>query len=537
MAEIIFKCSNCETSIVSDNNLCGEIIICKYCETETVVPIPGIEPGIELGDFKLIELIGSGASGEVWLAYQKSMDRRVALKVLNPKMASDQTFINRFRKEAKNAAKMAHPNIVTAYYYGEEKGLCYLAITYVDGETIETVLENGDVFEEKEALEIVKNIAIALKYAWDEFKIVHRDIKPANIIINKKGIPMLLDLGISKNTQEDMALTLTGTVVGTPYYMSPEQAVGDKSIDFRSDIYALGTTLYHMLTGRVPFHATTSMAIIMKHLNEDYVALDALNPKISKQCSVLIDIMLAKNKPERHQSCNALIKDIDLVLNGKFPISPRPSEKSFSKTKAAVKVKKKPTTIKKKNHFPVKIYLLGIGIILLAVLITVLLLPNNIEEKNLIKVQPGQSATKKKVSIQSHSEKIDSTNISSAIINNTNSFQTIVKLLDLTKQSKADVAKNWKKINGKQLQASGKFVLYRSRTLRDDEVRVAVPFCKLYQDFNLILVTPEEKKAKKFKLGQTLKFQGILYKYNSKHDGTVVLYMKNVLFSNKVVNR
>ena len=530
MSEIIFKCSNCQTSIVSDDGLCGEIIICPACENEVVIPIPGIEAGIELGDFELYELIGSGASGEVWLSYQKSMDRNVALKILNPKMASDQTFINRFRKEAKNSAKMAHPNIVTAYYYGEEKGLCYLAITYVDGHTLDKRLGEGICFDEKEALFIIKSIARALQYAWGEFKIVHRDIKPENIMISKKGVPMLLDLGISKNTQEDIALTLTGTVVGTPYYMSPEQAVGDKGIDFRSDIYALGTTLYHMLTGRVPFHATTSMAIIMKHLNEDFVPLDALNPKISKQCCVLIDIMMAKNKPERHQSYDALIQDIELVLKGKYPLSARPSEKSFSKTKAAVKVSKSKVK-KRKKQFPIKIYIAGISIIIFTILFTLWFVLGH-STQNDAKTENIQNQQNTNISENSNTPRMQNNSVSTTQNKqkNKNSFQDIVAQLDLTKNSKQEVKQNWKNIVGKQFSGTGKFVLYRSRALRNDEVRVAMPFCKLYQDFNIILVTPEEKKASKFKPGQMLTFTGIPYKYNSKRDGAVVLYLNNVLF-------
>ena len=522
MAEIIFKCTHCQTSIVSDDGLCGEITLCKSCESEVVIPIPGIEAGIKLGDFELYELLGSGASGEVWLAYQKNMDRKVALKILNPKMASDHTFINRFRKEAKNSAKMAHPNIVTAYSYGEEKGLCYLAITYVDGHTLDKRLCEGICFDEREALFVIKSIARALQYAWDEFKIVHRDIKPENIMINDKGVPMLLDLGISKNTQDDMDLTLTGTVVGTPYYMSPEQAVGDRGIDFRSDIYALGTTLYHMLTGRVPFHATTSMAIIMKHLNDDFVPLDALNPKISKQCCVLIDIMMAKNKPERHQNYESLIQDIDLVLKGKYPLSDRPSEKSFSKTKAAVKVSENKEK-KEPKQFPIKIYIAGISIIVLTILFTLWFVlggsnQNDTKTEN-TKNQQNISISKNNDIGTTQNKQIDN-----------NSFQKIIAQLDLTKNSKQKVKQNWKNIVDKQFTGTGKFILYRSRALRDDEVRVAMPFCKLYQDFNIILVTPEEKKASKFKPDQMLTFTGIPYKYNSKPDGTVVLYLKNVLF-------
>jgi serine/threonine-protein kinase len=508
MAELIFKCKHCSTSIASDDKLCGDIIVCPNCEKEVVIPIPGIEAGVELGDFKLLTLLGRGASGEVWLAFQNQMQRKVALKILNPTLAKNKTFMERFRKEAVLSAKLHHPNIVTAYYCGEEKGLSYLAVTYVDGKTIEDYLEEGVIFGEQEALNIIRQIAEALKYAWDEWHIVHRDIKPANIMISKKGIPMLLDLGISKDTSSDMALTLTGTVVGTPYYMSPEQAVGDKSIDFRTDIYALGTTLYHMLTGKVPYHATTSMAIIMKHLNDTYVPPSSLNPDVSENCCRLIAVMMAKNKPERPESWQALIDDIEQVLKGNKPLTPMPSKNSFSKTTAKVDVS---SSAQKKNN---KYLFITLAVITTVILITVLVLafsPNGDTPESQAPVKDS-SALKETLPVRSDKA----------------SFREIAeKLID---DGSDKSAKNWEKIKGRKFTWQGRFVLYRERFLNDPEVRVAVPCCKLYNDYNVVLVTPEKDKASAFKPQQDLSFTGIVYKYKAKKDGTVVIYMKDVKF-------
>jgi len=529
MAEVVFKCKHCNTSIATDDKLCGEVIVCMTCEHDIAVPIPGINPGIELGDFKLLSLLGRGASGEVWLAFQKSMQRKVALKILNPNLAKNATFMRRFEEEAIISAKMNHPNIVTAYYVAKEKGLSYLAITYVDGETIEDKLDNGVIFEEKVALTIIKQIAGALGYAWDELHIVHRDIKPANIIVNAKGVPMLLDLGISKDTQNDMSLTLTGTVVGTPYYMSPEQAVGDKSIDFRSDIYALGTTLYHMLTGRVPYHATTSMAIIMKHLNESFTSPQILNAKISNQCNSLISIMMAKNKPDRHSSWNALIADIELVLNGKYPKTPVPSQKSFSQTSSEVKLPVSPPRQKLQKKF----FFAALGAITIIILTTVIIISNKNATQAPLRQKNIHSASENKKPKQPDSQIIQPhTPSSQNLITKETSFQSIVSMLDFTKNSRYEIKANWKNIKGKKFTWHGKFVLFKSRFLNNPEVRIAVPFCKLYKNYNIVLVTPEKEKAATFKSGQNITFSGIPYKYSSKKDGTVVVYMDNVLFRN-----
>lgn len=382
MAGIVFKCPNCNNSVASDDNLCGEIAQCPECEKEIIIPIPGVKEGNIYGDFKLLERLGTGASGEVWLAHQQSMDRKVALKILCPKLSSDPNFIERFMKEAKNSAKLAHPNIVTAFFAGQDKGMYYLAISYINGETIETKLERDHLYDEKEALLIIKAIATALQYSWDEFKILHRDIKPANIIVNKKGVPMLLDLGISKSIHdEDASLTMTGTVVGTPYYMSPEQAIADKDLDFRSDLYSLGVTLYHMLSGTVPFQATTAMAIIMKHLNDKFESPLNLNSKLSVSCCELLEIMMAKKKEDRQQSWEALQNDIDAVLAGKSPLSSVPKEgaSTLSKSTKAIAIvndaKNKITSLKNK-----KIITSIISLIIIVVLITLFSISNEKKE-------------------------------------------------------------------------------------------------------------------------------------------------------------
>ena len=544
MASIVFKCSYCDYSISSDDTLCGEVTSCPECKKEVVVPIPGLEAGNEYGDFKLLELLGSGASGEVWLAHQQSMDRKVALKVLCPKLSSDKLFIKRFMKEARNSAKLAHPNIVTAFYAGHEKGMYYLAISYVNGATIDARLEHGAVFKEKEALETVKGIALALQYAWDEFKILHRDIKPANIIINKKGVPMLLDLGISKSLQEDSDLTMTGTVIGTPYYMSPEQAMADKEMDFRSDIYSLGATLYHMLTGKVPYNATTAMAIIMKHINEPFEPPINHNPEITEQCSQLIETMMAKQKEDRQQSWSALINDIDLVMKDLPPETPLPEggstiekstdvKRSYSKAKTVLSDSEASDQKSNRKTIPLLPICIAITIILLIVLY--IFVPGSSSETKSASVD--KSAVKSVVTEQSKSvsktvekeippEEIP---VPEEVDEFAGVFKKVADKLDLSKNTSMAVKKNWEAIDDKEYTMYGKIVSV-SGGWGKAEVHAACPDRMLYKGFNAILVTYNKDRAAKLKLGENIRFTGNVYKYKPKSTGLVILYVDNVVF-------
>lgn len=345
MPSITFECPDCKKNIIADSSLCGNVIICKDCGSSVVIPIPGIQKGLDIGGFQLKDKLGVGGMGEVWLAYHAAMDRHVALKILSPKFTSNKEFLDRFIKEAKHSGKLSHPNIVTAYHAGSENGIYYLAISYVDGKCLKDRIDSSEMIPEREALLIAKSIADALGYAWDEFRIVHRDIKPANIIIDKKGVTKILDLGISKSLDEDNSLTMTGTFVGTPYYMSPEQALGDKNIDFRADIYSLGATLYHMLTGTLPFDANTVMAIVSRHLRDPLPPAGERNPALSKQCCALLEVLMAKKREERQQSWLEVMKDIDLVLQGKYPKTPVPKNEEANRV-YSMSVSEEVSTIK-----------------------------------------------------------------------------------------------------------------------------------------------------------------------------------------------
>jgi len=337
MAILYFKCSHCDCDIETTDLLAGQTMSCPECENLINIPFADISAGKIIGDFVLEKKLGVGGMGEVWLANQAVMDRMVALKILSPSLTKDADFVNRFMKEVKTAAKLEHPNIVGAFHAGQtEEGLYYLAISFVEGEELGERLKREHVLDEKEALKIIRDIAQALLYAWDTFKILHRDLKPANIMLEHTGVAKLMDMGIAKSlSSDDSSLTMTGVIVGTPNYMSPEQARGQLDIDERSDIYALGATLFELVTGQLPFNAPTPMGIITKHLTEELPRPHSINLNVSKHCDKLINIMMEKDRDNRQKSWENVISDIDDVLNNTHPAS-KYSKSKFSSKKVAL---------------------------------------------------------------------------------------------------------------------------------------------------------------------------------------------------------
>ena len=215
----------------------------------------GSEAGkkFEIPGYQIIERLGKGSMGLVFKAKQTSVDRIVAVKVLLDSLAQNKEFIKRFQREAKIAAKLQHNNIVNAIDAGEVEGHHYFVMEYVEGATIKDELDKNKVFDEKVALKIVLAVAEAMKHAHER-GLIHRDIKPENVILTKDGNVKLADLGLARLTaDEKWAMSEAGMAIGTPYYISPEQVRGQVDVDIRADIYSLGATLYHMVTGRVPY--------------------------------------------------------------------------------------------------------------------------------------------------------------------------------------------------------------------------------------------------------------------------------------------
>ncbi len=317
---LTLRCPECDTQLEVSADLAGTHDQCPSCGCDITIPPPTIEPGTSIGNFQIGRKLGAGGMGDVFLATQLSMDRQVALKVLPAALTRNGQLVERFLHEVRLSARLEHPNIVTAFEAGEDTGVFFLAMSYVDGETLQAILEREKALPERRALDIAVRVADALAYAWDEFRVLHRDIKPANIMLDRSGRPKLMDMGISKSLAEDSTLTATGMVVGTPNYMSPEQAKNAASIDFRADIYSLGATLYQLVTGTRPFAGTSALDMMVQHATEPLPPANTRNPDVSVNCAMLLDMMMAKSPADRHGSWRELIQDVERVLAGKPPV-------------------------------------------------------------------------------------------------------------------------------------------------------------------------------------------------------------------------
>jgi serine/threonine protein kinase len=294
-----------------------------------------LPPGTAVGGFKVLKLLGKGAWGHVYLAEQRSLKRDVALKVFFAELTPDEETIEEFVRETRLTASLDHPNIVTAYDAGEDTGVCYLAMTYIEGEDMAQYLDGKGIVEETKALEIVAKVADALGYGWRKNNLIHRDVKPANIMLDHRGEPVLLDLGIAKSLSADAQRTIgSGYIVGTPDYMSPEQARGQADLDQRADIYALGATLYHFVTGQAPFAGESYMEIIQKQLSEPLVPPIEINPKLSQATNQLICQMLEKSPADRPADWEIVCQQVAKVK--------KEGKKKPEQKKPAKKIRRKP---------------------------------------------------------------------------------------------------------------------------------------------------------------------------------------------------
>ena len=269
-----------------------------------------------LGGYELIAKLGEGGMGVVYKARQLSLRRLVALKVLAPDLARNTGYVQRFHREARLAAQLSHPNAVQVFDVGQDGGRHFIVMEYVDGSNLEERLQEG-ALDERRALAIIRDIAGALHQAHER-GIVHRDIKPANILLAADGTAKLSDLGIAKDVSGKMSvsLTRTGGVIGTPHYMSPEQCEGRKDIDRRSDIYSLGITFYHMVTGREPFTGASPLAVMRHHLDTPLPDPASTGAAVSRATIRLIYAMTAKDREQRIADCHALITQVEKALSG-----------------------------------------------------------------------------------------------------------------------------------------------------------------------------------------------------------------------------
>ena len=269
--------------------------------------------------YKIMKKLGAGAMASVYLARQLSLDRLVAIKLLPKKFSDNEKFIERFYKEGRSAAQLNHPNIVGAYDVGRAGAQHYFVMEYVDGSTVHDLVAKKTRITEREAIEVVRQVAKALQHAHNR-GFVHRDIKPKNVMITNRGRVKLADLGLARAmSDKEAAKAEAGRAYGTPYYISPEQIRGEVKIGPPADIYGLGATFFHMVTGRVPYEGKNPSAVMHKHLKSPLEPPDHLNPEISAGCAQVIEMMMAKKVEERYHRADDLLEDLDLIAKGEPP--------------------------------------------------------------------------------------------------------------------------------------------------------------------------------------------------------------------------
>lgn len=265
-----------------------------------------------LGGYRLLRRLGGGGMGSVFLAFQEGDNRHVAVKVLSPQLARSPALLDRFYREARNGSHLNHPNIVRNLGLGQDEatGLHYIVLEYVDGPSALDLLERYGRLSVGDAVHLILDIARGLEHAHAR-NVIHRDIKPGNILLTRSGVAKLADLGLAKRTDQASHLTLARQGFGTPYYMPYEQAMNAKYADNRSDIYALGATLYHLVVGEVPFPGTNSLEIVDRKAEGTFPPASTLQPDVPVALDHILDRMLARDPEDRYQTISEVIVDLE----------------------------------------------------------------------------------------------------------------------------------------------------------------------------------------------------------------------------------
>jgi eukaryotic-like serine/threonine-protein kinase len=273
------------------------------------------------GRYKVVRKLGAGGMANVYLAEDQELGRRVAIKILNDRHANDEQFVERFRREAKNAAALSHPNIVSIYDRGEAEGTYYIAMEFLEGRSLKELIVQRGPAPVTVSVEYARQILSALRFAH-RHGIVHRDIKPHNVLVDSEGRVKVTDFGIARAGVSEM--TEAGSIVGTAQYLSPEQARGT-DVDQRSDLYSLGIVLYELLTGTLPFTGDTPVEIAMKHLSTVPEAPSARRPEVPRDLDLIVTRALAKDPLDRYQSAEEMEADLERFLRG-AAVSPETEE-------------------------------------------------------------------------------------------------------------------------------------------------------------------------------------------------------------------
>jgi serine/threonine-protein kinase len=280
----------------------------------------------QIANYRLVSKIGAGSMGVVYRAKHVQTGQDVALKILLKRFYDDPDYLERFYREAQASAQLNSPYLIRAIEAGKSKeGYHFFAMEYVDGETVQAILDRDRTMPEKRAIEVAIQVVRALEHASAQ-GIVHRDIKPDNIMLTKAGMVKVADFGLARET--DSSVTQTGIALGTPHYMSPEQVRGEHTVDIRSDIYSLGATLYHMVTGTPPFVGTSAAVVITKHLSEDAPSPKERNPQLSDGICRVILKMMEKDQTNRYPTAQDLLGDMELLLAGNAQVALAPGAPS-----------------------------------------------------------------------------------------------------------------------------------------------------------------------------------------------------------------
>lgn len=301
--------------------------------------------GKTMGGCKLEKRIGKGAMGVVYLADQVDLQRKVAFKILDPRFCRDRSYVERFEMEARAAAKLNHPNIVKVYDFGSENDYYFIVNEYIDGGTVQKIIEERKGLQPEETINYAIQVAEGLKAA-SVANIIHRDIKPDNLMITAEGVLKIADFGLAKSMTTEAVTSESGLIMGTPFYMSPEQAKG-LHMDSRSDIYSLGVSMYCMVIGDVPFDAESVVGVLLKQISAERPDPCAVKPELPSVLGSLIMRMMDKNPANRPQNPEELLNELKVVQEILKPAAPPPSLAEISEIPVDQRHTFKPLPVKR----------------------------------------------------------------------------------------------------------------------------------------------------------------------------------------------
>lgn len=349
--------------------------------------------------YEIEKLIGEGGMANVYLANDKILYRKVAVKVLRGDLAGDEKFVRRFQREALAASSLSHPNIVEIYDVGEDEGNFYIVMEYIEGKTLKQLIKKRGVLTISETIDIMLQLLDALAHAHDSY-IIHRDIKPQNIMIKDSGLVKITDFGIAVAINSAQ-LTQTNSVMGSVHYLPPEQA-GGKGSTIRSDIYSLGILLFEMLTGKVPFKGDSAVEIALKHIKETMPSAKEINPVIPQALENVILKASAKNPKNRYRDVREMMDDIKTCLDEKRDNEPKikfkypesefsetkkvtieKEEKKVKEEKPVVKQIKEDDKIEKSNKKKMIILASIVGLFAIILVLIVIILPKITDAKEI----------------------------------------------------------------------------------------------------------------------------------------------------------